>query len=184
MDNQQNVNADAANSAEQPNFPSIHAITCPKCHAGDLKIMGVKGAKGAVVGMALAFGAVGGLIANAASKDNMALYPTKYRCKSCGNKFESLPLVAQPEELLNAPCTIKLRRKSGFVGMAVSQDVWMNGVKVGTIGNGKTISFQSFTKHNTLFLIDQYGTASKNEYKFEAQAGGNVEVTCKLRKFV
>ena len=183
MDNQ-NVNTDAANNAAQPNVPSIHALTCPKCNAGDLKIMGVKGAKGAVVGMTLAFGAIGGLIANAASKDDMSLYPIKYRCKSCGNKFESLPLVAQPEELLDQPCTINLRRKSSFVGMAASQDVWMNGIKVGSIGNGKTISFQTFTKHNTIFLIDQYGTAGKNEYKFEAQAGGSVEVACKLRKFV
>lgn len=183
MENQQNVNSSSAANAEQPNVPSIHELACPKCQNRDLNILGTKGSKGAAIGMGMALGAVGNLIANASNKDDFTLRPIQYKCKSCGNKFESLPLVAKPEEILEKPCTVNFHRLSRFVGMAVSQDVYLNGVKVGTVGNGKSITFETVTKHNTIFVADQYGVAFKGDFKFEAQAGGTVEVRFK-GKFV
>ncbi len=67
--------------------------------------------------------------------------------------------------------------------MAVAQHVWLNGVKVGTVGNGKSISFPVHTKYNTLFVTDQYGVAFKGNYKFEAVSGGTVDVRFK-KKFL
>lgn len=183
MDSQQNVNQNAAENSEQTKIPSVYGIVCPKCQKGDLTIVGTKGSKGAAIGMGLALGAVGNLIANASNKGDFSLKPIQYKCKSCGNKFESYPLVAKPEEMLEKPCTVNFHRLSRFVGMAVSQDVWLNGVKVGTVGNGKSITFQTVTKHNTIFVSDQYGVAFKGDFKFEAQEGGTVEVNFK-GKFV
>ncbi len=183
MDTQQNVNNEAAGNAALPNVPSIYALTCPKCQSGDLQILGTKGSKGAAIGMTLALGAVGNMIANATNKEDFSLRPIQYKCRSCKNKFESLPYVAKPEEILSKPCTINFHRLSSFVGMAVSQDVWMNGIKVGSVGNKKTISFQTMIRHNTLFVTDQYGTAFKGDYKFEAQEGGTIDVKYK-RKFL
>lgn len=176
MDNQQDVNS----NTNQPNVPSIHALTCPKCQGGDLQILGAKGAKGASVGMFMALGAIGNMIADASNKNDFSLRPLQYKCKSCKNKFESLPLVAKPEELLAQPCTINFHRLSRFVGMAVSQHVWLNGVKVGVVDNGKNLTFQTITKHNTVFVTDQYGVAFKGDpYKFEAQEGGVVDIKFK-----
>ena len=181
MDNQQNLNPETQENSAQPNVPSIHGLTCPKCQNGDLKIVGTKGSKGAAIGMGLALGAVGNLIANASNKDDFSLRPIQYKCKSCGNKFESLPFVAKPEEILEKPCTVTFHRLSRFAGMAVSQDVWLNGVKVGTVKNGKSITFETVTKHNTVFVTDQYGVAFKGDRKFEAQSGGTEEIRFKGR---
>ena len=179
MDNQQNLNPEAQENSAQPNVPSIYGLACPKCQNGDLKIVGTKGSKGAAIGMGLALGAVGNLIANASNKDDFSLRPIQYKCKSCGNKFESLPLVAKPEEILEKPCTVNFHRLSRFAGMAVSQDVWLNGVKVGTVKNGQSITFETVTKHNTVFVTDQYGVAFKGDRKFEAQSGGTEEIRFK-----
>lgn len=179
MDNQQNLNAETQDNGVQTNVPSIHAMVCPKCQKGDLKILGTKGSKGAAIGMGLALGAVGNLIANASNKGDFSLRPIQYKCNSCGNKFESLPFVAKPEEILEKPCTVTFRRLSRFVGMAVSQDVWLNGVKVGSVKNGQSITFDTVTRHNTVFVTDQYGVAFKGDRKFEAQSGGTEEIRFK-----
>lgn len=175
----QNPSADT----EQRNFPSTYKLTCPKCGKNDFKVLGTKGAKGASIGIGMAFGAIGNLIASSSSKDEVSVQPVQYQCKSCKNKFESLPLNAEPDEILSAPCTITFTRLSSFVGMAVVQGVWLNGVKAGTIDNGKTITFQTFTKHNTIFVTDQYGVVINEAYHFEAQSGGQQSINFK-RKFV
>lgn len=184
MNNQQesnpNQNVQPQNAA-QINVPSTHELVCPHCKSGDLKILGTKGAKGAAMGIGMAFGAIGNLVANSVSKDDYTVQPVKYKCNSCGKKFDSLPLNAKPEELLEQPCTVTFTRLSSFVGMAVSQNVWLNGVKVGPIGNGKTITFQTCVKHNTVFVTDQYGVAFKGDYKFEAQSGGTEEIRFKKK---
>jgi len=74
------------------------------------------------------------------------------------------------------------KRISSIVEMAVSQSVWMNGVKISPIKNGKAIEFFTPVKYNTLFVTDQHGVAFKTDYKFEASPGGSVEVKFK-RKF-
>ena len=91
--------------------------------------------------------------------------------------------MAGKDELLEQACTVNFKRKSSFVGMAIKYHVWINGVKVGVVGNGKSFSFPVITKYNTMFVTDQYGVAFKTDYKFEAQSGGNVNVNFK-RKFV
>lgn len=171
--------------AEQQNqggLPTLQGLACPKCGQSDLKIVGAKGGMGKAMGVGMAFGAIGNLIASAASKGDYTVQPTQYKCKACGKKFEAYPLTAGEDELLETPCTVNFQRLSSFVGMAVAQHVWLNGVKIGSVGNGKMLTFQTQTKHNTLWVTDQYGVAFKGDYKFEAQPGGTVEVKFK-RKF-
>lgn len=184
MGNQQEINHNdngQSKDMNQTNFPSIHELVCPKCQSNNLKILGTKGAKGAAVGVGMAFGAIGNLVANSVTKDDYTLQPVKYKCNSCGNKFDSLPFHAKPEEILDKPCTIHFTRLSCFSGMAVSQNVWLNGVKVASVGNGKSVDFQTFVKHNTIFVADQYGVAFKGDYKFEAQSGGTEEIRFKKK---
>ena len=164
------------------NIPSTHALVCPKCQKSNLKILGTKGSKGAAIGIGVAFGAIGNLVANSGSKDDFSLKPIQYKCTACGNKFESFPLAAAPEEILETPCTVSFKRLSSFVGIAVAQNVWLNGVKVASVGNGKTVTFETSVKHNTVFVTDQYGVAFKGDYKFEAESGGSEEIRFK-RKF-
>ena len=184
MDNQNHVDQKEENeNTVQVNAPSLHMLTCPKCQKHDFKILGSKGSKGTSIGIGMAFGAIGNMVANSVSKNDLTLQPIQYKCNSCGNKFESLPLTATPEEILDAPCTINFTRLSSFAGMAVAQHVWLNGVKVGSVNNGKTITFQTYTRYNTIFVTDQYGVAFKDSYNFEAQNGGNIDIHFK-RKFV
>ncbi len=165
----------------QENFPSVYELACPKCADKDLKILGTKGSKGKALGIGMAFGAVGNLVASSMSKDDYTLQPVKYKCKACGKKFDALPLSAKPEELLDAPCTIHFTRLSCFAGMAVSQSVYLNGVKVASVGNGKSVEFQTFVKNNTIFVTDHNGVAFKGRYKFEAQSGGTEEIRFKKK---
>lgn len=165
----------------QKNFPSVSGLVCPKCQKDDLKILGTKGAKGKALGVGMAFGAVGNLVANSMSKDDYSLQPVKYQCNACKHKFESLPLTAREEELLEEPCTIHFTRLSCFAGMAVAQNVYLNGVKVGSVGNGKSIDFQTFVRNNTVFVTDQYGVAFKGCYKFEAHSGGTENISFKKK---
>ena len=164
------------------NVPSVYHLKCPQCGADSFRILGKKGALGKSIGVGVAFGAIGNLVANASSKDDYAYEPIQYKCIVCQKKFEALPLLAQPDEILSVPCKIIFKRLSSFVGMAVSQSVWLNGIKIGSIKNGKAIEFPTYVRYNTLFVSDQYGVAFKTDYKFEAQPGGCVEVQFK-RKF-
>ena len=180
------MNSDFSNenpAGTKNEYPSLHLVKCPYCGQNDFKILGTKGSKGAAYGVGMAFGAIGNLVANSVNKDEYVLKPVNCKCNSCGKKFEIMPLTADDSEILQTPCTVNFTRLSSFVGMAVAQHVYLNGVKIGTVGNGKTITFQTFTKHNTIFVTDQYGVAFKGDYKFEAVEGGNVEVKFK-RKFV
>ncbi|MCL1859501.1 MAG: hypothetical protein FWF92_09765 [Oscillospiraceae bacterium] len=177
MDNQ---NAQQVNAV---NAPSVYYLKCPFCGSNNLRVLGKKGALGASIAIGGMFGAVGNLVADSISQDNFTYEPTNYKCEACKQKFEALPLAAQPDEILTEPCKIVFTRASSFVGMWVSQTVWMNGVKLGSIKNGKTIEFMTMTKYNTLFVTDQYGVAFKGDYKFEAQPGGITQVRFK-RKFL
>ena len=165
------------------NIPSVHALTCPKCQHNDLRILGTKGSRARGLTSSLLFGAIGNLVANSNSKDDYSEKPIQYKCNICGNKFESLPLAAEPEEILETPCMISFTRLSSFVGMAVEQHIYLNGVKVDTVGNRKTVTFKTLVKHNTIFVTDQYGIAFKGDYKFVAESGGKVEIRFK-RKFL
>ena len=163
--------------------PSTHALICPKCQHNDFRVLGTKGASGAAISSTLLLGAIGNLMADSSSRNDFSLKPIQYKCNVCGNKFVSLPLEAEPEEILEMPCTVSFKRMSSFIGMAVAQNVWLNGVKVDSIGNGKTITFKTKVKHNIVFVTDQYGVAFKDVCKFEAESGGTKELRFK-RKFL
>ena len=91
--------------------------------------------------------------------------------------------MAADDELLSEPCVVEITRLSSFVGMAVSQQVYLNGVKVGNLKNGATLTFNTYTKENTVFVTDQYGVAFKGDYKFTAVPGGKEEIKFN-RKFL
>ena len=164
-------------------YPSVEGLRCPNCGGTDLNIIGTKGATGKAVGIGLMFGAIGNMVMDASSKKDIELKPVRYQCAGCKNKFEEMPLVAPPEELLEQPCTVTLHRLSSPLGMAVTQQVFLNGVKMGNVKNGKDITFQTYTRHNTVFVTDQYGVAFKGSFKFIAESGGTQEITFK-RKFL
>ncbi len=100
-------------------YPSVAKMVCPQCGKADFRILGTKGSLGKAVGGGLMFGAIGNMAASAISKDQFDLVPVNYQCLNCKNKFEALPMVATPDELLSVPCTITVHRLGSVVGMAV-----------------------------------------------------------------
>ena len=164
--------------------PSLYHLRCPKCGAPELRLLGEKGALGKSVGSALAFGAIGALVAssNADGKPVEAI-ELKYKCKKCGNKFMSNPLLAGPDEFLSVPCRVSFTRVSSVLGMAVSQILLLNGVRISPIKNGQTFVLETILKYNTIHVIDVQGVAFADEYNFEAVDGGEVVVRFK-RKFL
>ena len=177
MDNQ------TYNQGHAVSAPSLFRLNCPRCGTYDYQVLGKKGAKGKAIGVGAMFGAVGDWVASSISENNFNLEPMNYKCKACGAKFESVPLLAQPDEILQAPCRIIFTRMSGIAGMGVAQSVWLNGVKVAAVGNGETKELVTYIRYNTLFVTDQYGVAFADVHKFEASAGGYIEVRFN-RKFV
>ena len=163
-------------------FPSVKNLRCPNCSGTEFKILGTKGSVGAAVGAAM-FGAIGNLVQSSGAQSDFALRPIRYQCLSCKKKFEASPYVATEDELLDEPCTVVLHRLSSFVGMAVVQQVFLNGVKVGNVKNNQQLSFQTYVRHNVIFVTDQSGVAFPSSYKFIAENGGQVQLRFN-RKFV
>ena len=161
---------------------SLYRLKCPHCEGSEFTILGKKGALGKAIAVSVAFGAIGNLVQSSMSKNDYKLEPTNYKCLRCKKKFEALPLLAPSDEILSNPCEIIFTRLSSFVGMAVSQSVWLNGVKMNSVSNGKTVKFTTSVKYNTIFVTDHSGVAFKDTFKFEAQSGGKVELRFK-RKF-
>lgn len=167
---------------ENIQYPSLKNMQCPHCNGTEFKILGTKGATGKAVG-AVMFGAIGSLVQSSDTKNDFELRPIRYKCQSCNKKFESVPFVAAEDDLLDEPCTVVLHRLSSFVGMAVLQQVFLNGVKVGTVKNNKELSFKTYTKHNVIFVTDHSGVAFPDAYTFTAESGGMKELKFN-RKFV
>ena len=167
---------------ENRSFPSLKELRCPNCSGTEHKILGTKGATGKVVGDIM-FGALGSLVHSSDAKNDFELHPIRYQCLECKKKYESLPLTAPEEELLEAPCTVVLHRLSSFVGMAVLQQVFLNGVKVGNVKNNQELSFQTYTKHNVVFVTDHSGVAFADTCTFTAESGGRKALKFN-RKFV
>ena len=162
-------------------YPSVKKLSCPYCGKKEFKIIGTKGAVGSAIGGSM-FGAVGNMVASSASKKDFEIKPIRYQCLGCRKKFEAVPQAADEDELLASPCTVTLRRLSSFVGMAVSQQVFLNGVKIGNVKNNSEITFKTYTKHNVVFITDQYGVAFPGSYTFTAADGGSENINFK-RKF-
>ena len=168
--------AQAQPPSAAPVLPSLYALKCPKCGGQDLLPLGEKGAAAAAFGKQFAFGAIGNLVASSNAQKDAVTSPIQYKCKKCNNKFVSPPLQAGPDEMLSAPCTVNFTRLSSFVGMAIVHVVYLNGVKVSPVKNGKTVTFPTYLKYNTIFVTDPHGVAFRDIYRFEAQPGGVVNV--------
>ena len=168
---------------ENKSYPSIYNLQCPNCGKTELKIIGTKGSKSSSTWMFLLLGALGNLIVSSSSKSDFGLKPIQYKCLGCKKKFETLPYVAGPDELLEQPCTVTLKRLANFVGCAVSHQVFLNGEKVGNVANNSEVTFTTSVKHNTVFVADQYGVAIGESHSFTANAGETVNLKFN-RKFV
>jgi len=158
---------------EVNNTASVKEMKCPQCNNKVLTILGVKYSEGVSLATTIAFGAIGNIIAGKYAAKNKTTSPIQYKCDKCKNKFISPPLEASPEEILPEACKITFRRVGNFAGAWVPQMVYLNGIKIGAVKNGKMISFYTSVKSNTLFVTDQHGVAFKSYYNFEAQPGEN-----------
>lgn len=167
------------------NIASLKDLRCPKCGSDDILPIGKKGAAGGEIAAAFFGGAIANLaVSSSASKQSVsAAEPLSYRCKACKNKFTSLPLEAADEDVLSIPCRINFTRQKSFVGAAVVQMVYLNGISCGPVKNGKSLTLETSNRYNTMYVTDQYGAAFPGAYRFEAEAGGHVDVRFK-RKFV
>lgn len=160
---------------------SLNDLKCPSCGSGDFTIIGIKGSVGKALLNQLLFGAAGNLVAgNKAAKDTET-HPLLYKCSKCKNKFESLPLPAAPEDILPVPCDVTFIRESSFAGAAVPQIVYINGVKVGAVKNGGSISFKTYNKNNLMFVTDHNNVVFQSYCRFEAQPGGSVTKAFKMK---
>jgi len=153
---------------------TLKGLKCPYCGSGELAIKGTRGGTGRAVAGALLFGAVGNLVASAGVTGELELSELAYRCGACGKNFESLPLLAPEEEILSEPCRVTFVRDKNFVGCAVVQVVYLNGVKLGPVKNGQSMELRVRNRYNTLFVTDQYGAAFPDAARFEAVPGGSV----------
>ena len=156
--------------------------TCPHCKSNDLLVTGANGSVGRTVIVTLLsilFMPIGLILIPwfyrmISARTIASDWPIKYKCKKCDHKFTREPVRASQEEMLSAPCVIEFERISSLVGAAMPQIVHINGVKVASIKNGKTIAFQTLVKHNVIFVTDQYGNAFLGQYTFEAEANTSV----------
>ena len=56
--------------------------------------------------------------------------------------------------------------------MSVIQQVFLNGIKMGSVPNNSELSFNVYTKTNVVFVTDHNGNAFKGDFKFTAESGG------------
>lgn len=165
------------------NTMTLKGLKCPKCDCEDLKIKGKPKALAKEMTNFLLFGNIGNIVSSKMASKNYETSELSYECKNCRHKFESMPLVATEEDILEYPCTINFTRIKSLVGCAVVQMVYLNGVNCGSVKNGATITFQTNNRWNKVFVTDSYGVAFPDVYCFEAVANGNVNINFK-RKFV
>ncbi|MDR0796980.1 MAG: DUF805 domain-containing protein [Tannerella sp.] len=161
---------------------SIRDLKCPHCGNDDLKVIGEKGAtKRTVITLLIGLPLfplglfIASIVAGNMAKARESM-PVRYKCNRCKHKFTGEPKEAIPEEVLSTPCEIRFERISNFVGSMMPQMVYLNGIKIGIAKNGKTLTFPTHVKQNTVFVTDQYGTAFPGHYSFEAQPGGLVSM--------
>ncbi|MDR0841688.1 MAG: hypothetical protein LBN26_09975 [Christensenellaceae bacterium] len=162
---------------------TLKGLKCPQCGSEAWDIKGKAGGVGASMAGTLLGGAIVSLAVSSHASKNVKTDPIAFVCKSCKHKFQTMPLCAPEEDIIDAPCTVNFTRLRSFVGAAVAQMVYLNGVNCGPVKNGKTITLQTSSRWNTIFVTDQYGAAFPGAYHFEAVPGGTIEVKFN-RKFV
>ncbi|MDO5860068.1 hypothetical protein [Methanobrevibacter sp.] len=160
--------------------PTFVGVVCPKCGSTKYKVLGT-GSLGASVGKQLLFGGVGNMVASSRSKNDFEIKPVKFKCEDCNEKYESLPNEAAKDEILDKPCKITFKRLSGLIGAAIRHQVFMNGIKVGTVKNGSEIEFETNTKSNVIFVTDPHGVAFNDQYEFAAESGGEEYIKFKKK---
>ena len=156
--------------------PSLYSLACPQCGNRSVIPTGKDGSTGTAIAKQLAFGAIGNIVTSSNAQYDLKTEPIKYKCKQCNNKFVCMPHAASPEELLSAPCLIRFQRISNVVGMAIVYVVYLNGVNMGAIKNGKTLEFYTYIRYNSIFVTDPHGVAFADMFRFEAMPGGIQDV--------
>ena len=155
---------------------SLIKMKCPRCGGADFKVIGNKGAAARSILIGGAFGAIGSMVAGRSAAKDMETKPVNYKCTNCKHTYSDVPSDAPEEEILSVQCIISFERVSNFVGAAIPQVVYLNGIKIGTIKNGKKITFPTFVKKNIIFVTDQFGNAFPGHYTFEAQPNTSILV--------
>jgi hypothetical protein len=145
---------------------------CPHCGSDEWKATGLPGSGGRLALMAF-LGIIGNAIASSNLKNKKDDDPFVCKCGSCGKKWKLIPGKAPTEECLESPCSIAVTRPGNFVGAAVGQYAYLNGIRIGILKNGKTLSFKTNVKHNLLYFTDLSGTVYRDFKRFDAEAGGN-----------
>jgi hypothetical protein len=145
---------------------------CPKCGSAEWRPLGLPGYMGRAFMVAL-FGIIGNGIASSSLRSRKDNDPFILKCEGCGGKWEASPSEAAEEEWIEFPCEIAINRPGGFVGAAVGQYVFLNGIRVGVLKNGGVLNFQTNVKHNILYCTDLSGAVFKDYRRFEAEPGEN-----------
>jgi hypothetical protein len=155
---------------------------CPKCGSAEWRPLGLSGYAGRSLMMAL-LGVIGNGIAGSALRKKKDNDPFVLKCEACGEKWKAAPSEAAGEEELESPCKITVSRPSGFVGAAVGQYLFLNGIRIGVLKNREALSFQTHVKHNILYGVDLAGAVFKDYRRFEAEPGGHITFSFN-RKFI
>jgi ABC-type nickel/cobalt efflux system permease component RcnA len=145
---------------------------CPKCGSAEWRPLALPGYMGRAIIMVL-LGIIGNGIASSALRKKKDDDPFILKCEGCGEKWEAAPSEAAEEEWLETPCGITISRPGGLVGAAVGQYVFLNGIRVGVLKNGGSLSFQTNVKHNILYCTDLSGAVFRDYRRFEAEPEGN-----------
>ncbi|MDR0430595.1 MAG: DUF805 domain-containing protein [Tannerellaceae bacterium] len=156
------------------NTAVLSALKCPQCDSKDYIPVGKKGAVGKALATQIFTGIIGNIISARSHAKNVSNEPLRYRCKKCKRYYMAEPSAATPEEHLSEPCLITLQRINIMAGAALPQVVYLNGIQIGTVKNGKAISFHTWVKENVVFVTVQ-GIAFP-DYKFTAEPGGSIVI--------
>ena len=157
---------------EELEFRTTVNQKCPHCGSSEWKITGLPGAAGRVILISF-FGLLGNAIASSGLKKLKDDDPFIFKCNSCGKKWEAAPAAAPENERLESPCSITVERPGGFVGAAVGQYAYLNGIRMGVLKSGNSLSFKTNVKRNVLYFTDLSGTVYKDYKFFEAEAGSS-----------
>ena len=161
-------------------YPSLIGIACPKCGSTDYEIEGTKGSKGNSLGVNLLFGAVGNMAASSSSKTNYTVKELSLKCNGCKHTFYSVPNTAPDDDLLDEPCSVTVKRLSKFYGSAIRHQIFLNGLKIGTIKNNEEITFETHTKTNVIFISDPHGVnVGAGKFEFTAENGDKKRIEYK-----
>jgi hypothetical protein len=79
---------------------------------------------------------------------------------------------------LETPCRVSITRLPSVIGAAMNVNVLLNSDEVGILKNGKTIDFNTEYSVNEI-TVNYVADGASRTIKFEAEAGGSVNVTLK-----